>query len=56
MKFIAGEYQGAKVVSAVIGIENNVEKDSCLFMSWEIGDKKLASSFIDGLSKHRFWE
>jgi catalase len=54
-KFIAAESQGGKVIATVLS-ENHINKDAGLLVSEQAGDKNLASSFIESLGKHRFWE
>lgn len=55
-KFIAAEKQGAEVLAAAVGKENAIKKDAGLLTSEKTADKDLASTFVDALGKHRFWE
>ena len=55
-KFIAAENQGAEILAAALGKENGISKDVGLLTSKKTADKDLASSFIDALGKHRYWE
>ncbi|WKL48638.1 catalase [Flavobacterium pectinovorum] len=56
-KFIAAEGQGIEILPFVNN--NDVEKairDVGILVSDQIGDEYLSASFIDALTKHRFWE
>ncbi|MGQ7947551.1 catalase [Flavobacterium sp. WC2509] len=53
-KYIATENQGTDVLKSILNKEN--VNDAGLLISETIGDKNLASSFVNALTKHRFWE
>jgi len=55
-KFIAAENQGTEILAAAVGKENGISKDAGLLTSEKTADKDLASSFIDALGQHRYWE
>ncbi|MBC7845190.1 MAG: catalase [Flavobacterium sp.] len=55
-KFIAAESQGAELLAAALDKENGIIKDAGLLTSEKTADKDFASSFVDALGQHRYWE
>ncbi|HSD08939.1 catalase [Flavobacterium sp.] len=55
-KFIAAEGEGKGVLISIINREDHLDKDGGILISDDAANNDLASSFVEALGQHRFWE